>query len=64
MLPAETVFEESILNFSSQQTFDLVVIKGVLIHMNPEYLPQIYEVLYRATGRYLLVCEYYNPSPV
>ena len=32
--------------------------------MNPEYLPQIYETLYQSTGRYLLVCEYYNPTPV
>lgn len=63
-LPPENVYQASILDFSPQKTFDLVLIKGVLIHMNPEYLPQIYEVLYRSTGRYLLVCEYYNPTPV
>jgi len=63
-LPTENVFHASILDFSPQKTFDLVLIKGVLIHMSPEYLPQIYEVLYQSTGRYLLVCEYYNPSPV
>lgn len=63
-LPPENVFQTSILDFSPQRTFDLVLIKGVLIHMNPEYLPQIYDTLYQATGRYLLVCEYYNPSPV
>ena len=60
-LPSENVFQTSILDFSPQHTFDLVLIKGVLIHMNPEYLPQIYETLYQSTGRYLLVCEYYNP---
>ena len=63
-LPSENVFQTSILDFSPQHTFDLVLIKGVLIHMNPEYLPQIYETLYQSTGRYLLVCEYYNPTPV
>jgi spore coat polysaccharide biosynthesis protein SpsF len=36
----------------------------VLIHINPDSLPQVYDALYRAAGRYLLVCEYYNPSPV
>ena len=63
-LPSENVFQTSILDFSPQHAFDLVLIKGVLIHMNPEYLPQIYETLYQSTGRYLLVCEYYNPTPV
>ena len=63
-LPSENFFQTSILDFSPQHAFDLVLIKGVLIHMNPEYLPQIYETLYQSTGRYLLVCEYYNPTPV
>ena len=46
------------------QRFDLVLIKGVLIHINPDYLPQVYETLYQSTGRYLLISEYYNPTPV
>ena len=58
------VFEQSLLEFVPDRSFDLVLIKGVLIHMNPDALPRVYETLYRATGRYLLVCEYYNPSPV
>lgn len=40
------------------------LIKGVLIHINPEFLDQVYAKLYEATGRYLMVCEYYNPTPV
>jgi len=64
ILPIENVFQASILGFSPQRTFDLVLVKGVLIHMNPEYLQQIYDTLYRATGRYMLICEYYNPTPV
>jgi len=35
-----------------------------LIHINPEALPKVYDALHRATGKYLLVCEYYNPTPV
>ncbi len=61
---ANHVFHSSILDFSPEQTWDLVLIKGVLIHMNPDALPQVYDALYRAAGRYLLVAEYYNPSPV
>lgn len=64
ILPPEHLFHQSILEFDSNCTWDLVLIKGVLIHINPEYLPKVYERLHRAMGRYLLICEYYNPSPV
>ncbi len=63
-IPPANVFQSSILDFTPQRTWDLALIKGVLIHMNPEVLPQVYDALHRATGRYLLVAEYYNPSPV
>lgn len=64
ILPQDHVFHASILEFSSERSWDLALIKGVLIHINPDYLPEVYDRLYRAAGRYLLVCEYYNPSPV
>lgn len=63
-IPAANVHRQSILEFAPRRTWDLVLIKGVLIHMNPDSLPAVYERLWQATGRYLLVCEYYNPSPV
>lgn len=65
-LPPESVFEASILDHevSEGKRYDLVLIKGVLIHINPQFLQQVYAKLYEATGRYLLVCEYYNPVPV
>ena len=46
------------------QTFDLTFTKGVMIHVNPECLVNVYDNLYRLSKRYILVCEYYNPSPV
>ncbi len=64
ILPSENIFQTSILDFQPDRTWDLVLIKGVLIHISPDYLPQVYDALYRAADRYLLVCEYYNPSPV
>ena len=65
-LPPENVFEASILDHEvpGATRYDLVLIKGVLIHINPEFLERVYANLYEATGRYLLVCEYYNPAPV
>jgi pseudaminic acid biosynthesis-associated methylase len=64
IMPSSNVFQTSILDFNSDRAWDLVLIKGVLIHINPDFLPQVYDALHRATGRYLLVCEYYNPTPV
>lgn len=43
---------------------DFVFTSGVLIHINPDFLPKAYENLYRASRKYVMVCEYYNPSPV
>jgi len=54
----------SILEFTPYRTWDLVLIKGVLIHINPAALPQVYDKLVSASSRYLLLAEYYNPSPV
>lgn len=64
IIPSKNIFQTSLLDFIPDRTWDLALIKGVLIHVNPDYLPQVYDALYRAAGRYLLVCEYYNPSPV
>ena len=44
--------------------FDLTFTKGVLIHINPDMLPAVYQNLYDLSTRYIMVCEYYNPSPV
>jgi len=43
---------------------DLVFTKGVLIHINPDMLSQVYQSLYRLTKRYICIVEYYNPTPV
>ena len=64
VIPAEHVHQISILDFEPGQTWDLVLIKGVLIHINPDELPQVYDKLVSSSNRYLLVAEYYNPTPV
>jgi pseudaminic acid biosynthesis-associated methylase len=43
---------------------DLTFTKGVLIHIQPDNLPLIYDNLYRNAKRYILVAEYYDPNPV
>lgn len=64
VIPAQNVIEGSIMDFDMDRTWDLALIKGVLIHINPDLLPKVYERLVAAAGRYLMVAEYYNPSPV
>ncbi len=51
-------------NISTSHKYDLTFTKGVLIHINPSQLEQAYRNLYELSSRYILVCEYYNPSPV
>ena len=58
------VFHMSILDFVPQRTWDISLIKGVLIHINPNELQGVYEKLYQSSNRYIIVAEYYNPSPV
>ncbi len=64
VISPKNVYHSSILDFNPQQTWDLTLIKGVLIHINPDELPQVYEKLVASCGKYLLVAEYYNPVPV
>lgn len=58
------IFHSSILDFTPEETYDLVLIKGVLIHINPDELQKVYELLYTSSKRYICITEYYNPSPV
>ncbi|MEX6505914.1 pseudaminic acid biosynthesis-associated methylase [Jiella sp. M17.18] len=43
---------------------DLAFTCGVLIHISPDHLAKAYENLVRLSRRYVVVAEYYNPSPV
>jgi pseudaminic acid biosynthesis-associated methylase len=64
LIGPENVHEGSILDLQLDRKSDLALIKGVLIHMNPEVLQEVYEKLFQAASKYILICEYYNPSPV
>jgi pseudaminic acid biosynthesis-associated methylase len=44
--------------------YDLVLCKGVLIHVEPAELPRAYGAIYRAARRYVFIAEYHNPVPV
>jgi len=63
-LPKTTIINDSILNFVPKEKFDLSLIKGVLIHQDPIVLDGLYETIYNSSKKFILVAEYYNPSPV
>jgi pseudaminic acid biosynthesis-associated methylase len=58
------VHHGSIMDFRTAKPFDLSFVKGVLIHINPDELKRVYSALYKSSHRYILIAEYYNPSPV
>ncbi len=60
----ENIHNGSILEFTPSKKYEVSLIKGVLIHINPDMLPDVYEKLYTASSKYIVIAEYYNPTPV
>lgn len=58
------VYAQSILDFVPDRPRDFAFTKGVLIHINPDHLADVYDILYQSSSRYIGVAEYYNPVPV
>lgn len=63
-LDIKNVYHKSLLDFIPERKWDLVLIKGVLIHINPDFLDKVYKNLYDSSDKYILISEYYNPTPV
>lgn len=60
------IYEGSVLDFTIEQIgqYDITFTSGVLIHIAPEKLPEVYDRLYHCSKRYILISEYYNPIPM
>jgi spore coat polysaccharide biosynthesis protein SpsF len=58
------IYNQSILDFNVDYKYDLVLSKGVLIHIEPDMLNKIYHLMYEACKKYICIVEYYNPVPV
>ena len=58
------VIQDSVLALDTPRMWDLSLIKGLLIHINPDALSNVYDNLVKSSSRYVCVVEYYNPSPI
>ncbi len=63
-LSADNIFNGSIFDYKPDKQFNLSMSKGVLIHINPSMLGNAYEKLYQSSNKFILIAEYFNPSPV
>lgn len=63
-LPEAEIIHGSIFDFEAAAACDLAFTCGVLIHLDPAMLPRVYAKLAAAAKRYVVIAEYYNPSPV
>jgi spore coat polysaccharide biosynthesis protein SpsF len=60
----DNVYNGSIFEHTVESKVQLSLIKGVLIHINPNMLQKVYEQLYNCSEKFILIAEYYNPTPV
>jgi spore coat polysaccharide biosynthesis protein SpsF len=63
-IPGIKAYNTSALDFKVDYKRNLSLVKGVLIHINPDYLQKMYEILYNSSDKYICIAEYYNPIPV
>ena len=61
---AEVINTSVVDPLDTSKKFDLTFTKGVLIHINPDMLNAVYQNLYDLSNKYIMVYEYYNPTPV
>ena len=54
----------SFQDFNSAKKYEVVFFKGVLIHLNPESLQEVYQKAASLSLKYVLMIEYFNPTPV
>ncbi|MBC3899066.1 pseudaminic acid biosynthesis-associated methylase [Acetobacterium malicum] len=57
-------YEKSILDFKPDYQRNLVITHGVMIHLNPDRIREVYQTLFETSNKFILISEYYNPVPV
>lgn len=60
-MPKPIMIQSSVLGWIPARKWDMVLTKGLLIHIPPAQLPEVYDTIYQACGRWILLAEYYSP---
>lgn len=63
-LPYVTAVESSIYQAEFTQRYDLVLSKGMAMYQDEAVLGNFYDILHSLSKRYIVLCEYYNPTPM
>ncbi len=63
-IPNVKVENCSLFEYKITRQFDLSLVHGVLIYIEDEELKRAYDLLYKSSNHYILVIEYYNPTPI
>ena len=61
---ADHAVNSSIEEFEPKESCDLVLTKGVLIHLSPESLSNTYLKISKASKRWVLLAEYFSRDPM
>lgn len=61
--PKINIINTSIEKLKIRSKYDLVLVKGVLIHINPNQLKDVYKKIFNLSKKYILIAEYYSPYP-
>ena len=56
------IHRQSLFDFSSGESFDLVLTKKFLIHIHPKQIGEAYRTIYRYSRQYICICEYFSPN--
>jgi pseudaminic acid biosynthesis-associated methylase len=54
----------SVLEFDVPNAADFVFTSALLIHINPDEIQRVYDVLHRSSRRYIAIIEYYHHEPI
>ena len=58
------VVNASILNYNITSKYDFVLTTGLLIHLDPSILTDVYNIIYNSSSKYICIAEYYNRTPI
>jgi hypothetical protein len=50
-------------HFVPADKYDLVLTRGFLIHVPPEMLPCVFDLIYRTAAKFILIGEYFSQEP-